>query len=203
MFPSADEQKAEARNKWKIPAGVPVIVFIGSFGVDARKGFDVLLKAWQRLCGTNAWNAQLLVAGDGPSLGRYRQEAEAAKTSRSIRFLGFCTDISSVLAASDLLVSPVRYEPYGLNVQEALSCGLAVLTTARAGIAERFSTELSSLLIRDPESVEECVEKFRRWHADQKAWSVRFRQLGDALRERSWQMMSKDIVSSVDSALAS
>jgi glycosyltransferase involved in cell wall biosynthesis len=201
LFPIEESERTAARLRWNIPAHVPVAAFVGSFGMDSRKGFDVLLRSWEALCSRNGWDAQLLVAGDGPALGRFRRQAESSRAGNSIRFLGFSTEIESVLAASDVLISPVRYEPYGLNIQEALSRGLPVLTSASAGIAERFSGELASLLIRNPESVDECIEKILRWRADTTAWSLRFRQLGDQLRKRSWRMMAQDIVSFVDSVL--
>lgn len=202
LVPTGDGDREQARRRWDLPSSALVAAFVGGFGLDSRKGFDVLLKAWRVLSSRVGWDVHLLVAGDGPALARYRREAERSEASKSIRFLGFCREIDAVLAASDLLISPVRYEPYGLNVQEALSSGLAVLTSANAGIAERFTAELSPLLIRDPNSVEECVEKIRCWRADKKRWAARFRRLGDELRGRTWQAMSRDIVNLVDAELS-
>ena len=39
---------------------------------------------------------------------------------------------------ADALVSPTRYEAYGLAVQEALCCGLPAIVSAEAGVAERI-----------------------------------------------------------------
>lgn len=202
LFPVSEGERSKARHRWNLSLNGPVAAFVGGLGFDSRKGFDILIRAWQALCVRDGWDAQLLVAGDGPALGRYRAEAERSGASKFIRFLGFRNDVDSILAAADVLISPVRYESYGLNVQEALSSGLAVLISANAGIAERFTSELSPLLIRDPESVEECVEKILRWRAEKHAWAARFRELGDNLRGRSWQAMSQDIVQRVDLDLA-
>ena len=43
-----------------------------------------------------------------------------------------------LLAACDVLVSPRGTRPYGLNVHEALCCGLPALVSASAGVAERY-----------------------------------------------------------------
>lgn len=201
MAPIQNDERTNARNRLNIPGDIPVAAFVGSLGLDSRKGFDVLLKAWQTLSRTVGWDAQLLVAGGGSALGPLQSEVESLGLSKSIRFLGFCNDVSSVLAASDVLISPVRYEPYGLNVQEALSRGLAVLTSVRAGIAERFTDDLSPLLIRDPESVAECMEKILLWSRNRQSWAGRFRRLGDELRQRTWPLMSRDIVNFVESTL--
>jgi glycosyltransferase involved in cell wall biosynthesis len=201
LLPIAAAERAAARRRWNISLKVPVAAFVGSFGMDSRKGFDIVLASWESLCRRTDWDAQLLVAGDGPALARFRRQAETSPVAASIRFLGFSNEVESVLAASDVLISPVRYEPYGLNVQEALSRGLPVLTSASAGIAERFSGELASLLIRDPENIEECVDKILRWRADTTGWSQQFRRLGDQLRQRTWHAMAQDIVHFVDAAL--
>ena len=52
-----------------------------------------------------------------------------------------------LLAAADLLVSPVRYEAYGLNVHEALCRGAAVMVTRTAGVVERFDHDLEPSLL--------------------------------------------------------
>ena len=64
--------------------------------------------------------------------------------------LGFTKDISTVLAAADVLVSPTRFEPYGQGVHEAICCGLPVFVSRCAGIAERFPAELGDLLLENP-----------------------------------------------------
>ena len=47
-------------------------------------------------------------------------------------------------------MSPVRYESYGLNVQEALCCGVPAIVSHNAGVAERYPAELSDLLLANP-----------------------------------------------------
>ncbi len=64
--------------------------------------------------------------------------------------VGFTNRVSDILAAADVLVSPVRYESYGLNVQEAICCGVPAIVSRAAGVAERYPTELSDLLLPDP-----------------------------------------------------
>lgn len=201
LSPIREAERAAAREKLNLASEIPVAAFVGSLGLDSRKGFDVLLKAWQILSRRPGWKAQLVVAGGGGALEACRDEARKLGLEDSVRFLGFSNEVSSILAASDVLVSPVRYEPYGLNIQEALSRGLAILTSDRAGIAERFSPDLTPLLIRDPESADELVHKTLLWHEGRQDWARRFRRLGDELRERTWGRMSQDIVQFVESAL--
>ena len=116
---------------------------MGALG-DVRKGFDTLFEAWRRLVGDPGWDARLVVVGTGTSLPSWRARAVDEGLGGSIAFLGFRDDVPDVLAACDLLVSPTRYEAYGLNVQEALCTGLPAIVSAGAGIAERYPEACSA-----------------------------------------------------------
>ena len=59
--------------------------------------------------------------------------------------LGYCRDVVDLMAAADLLVHPARYEAYGLAVHEALCCGVPVIVSSAAGIAERMPANLADL----------------------------------------------------------
>ena len=91
----------------------------------------------------------MIVVGAGASLGRLKDEAR--DLGGSIEFLGFRRDVPDLLRACDALVSPTRYEAYGLNVHEALCCGLPALVSRSAGVAERYPAGLADLLIPDPD----------------------------------------------------
>jgi glycosyltransferase involved in cell wall biosynthesis len=67
--------------------------------------------------------------------------------------LGYREDVATILAASDLLASPTRYEAYGLNVHEAICRGVPALVSRSAGVAERYPPELRSWLLDDPDDV--------------------------------------------------
>ena len=63
----------------------------------------------------------------------------------------------SIFAACDLLIHPARYEAYGLAVHEALCRERPAIVTASAGVAERYPSDLSQLLLHDPDSADELV----------------------------------------------
>ncbi|MDK2408773.1 MULTISPECIES: glycosyltransferase family 4 protein [Aphanizomenonaceae] len=44
-----------------------IVTFIGALG-DQLKGFDTLFTAWQQLCKSSDWNANLVVIGVGAEL---------------------------------------------------------------------------------------------------------------------------------------
>src|SRR5207248_10001896 len=101
--------------------------------------------------------------------------------------LGFVKDVAEVLAAADLLVSPTRYEPYGLAVHEALCRGLPALTARSAGVAELYPAELSPLLLDDPTDARELADKLLLCQSQWPALRARVHDFGAKLRQRTWR----------------
>jgi glycosyltransferase involved in cell wall biosynthesis len=194
---AAGRAEARARLGWA-GDGRPAVAFVGALG-DRRKGFDTLFGAWRALAGRPSWDARLVVVGAGAALASWRARAAAAGLGRSIQFLGFRADVPVVLAACDLLVSPARYEPYGLNVHEALCCGLPALVSASAGVAERYPPGLRGLLLPDPEDDAELARRLLAWRDDPAAAAAAVAPLGHALRARTWDHCAAEIVRIVDS----
>jgi glycosyltransferase involved in cell wall biosynthesis len=87
----------------------------------------------------------LLIAGDGP-LGERLRERLGGRLNHRIHWLGMCTpsEIRSAYAASDVLVLPSEFEPWGLVVNEGMAAGLPVIASDTVGAAHE--------LIRDGQS---------------------------------------------------
>jgi glycosyltransferase involved in cell wall biosynthesis len=196
--PPSDAARAAARHRlgWG-GDDRPAVAFVGALG-DRRKGFDTLLAAWRTLAGRPSWDARLVVVGAGAALAAWQARAQAAGLGHSVQFLGFRADVPAVLAACDLLASPTRYEPYGLNVHEALCCGLPALVSASAGVAERYPPELHALLLPDPEDAAELARRLRAWRDAGRAHDPAVAALGRCLRARTWDHCAAEIVQIVD-----
>ena len=196
--PFTRDQQAAARQWLRIVDDRPVVAFVGALGLDRRKGFDSLWNAWTTLSSDPNWDPLLLVAGDGGDAPSIRETVRRAGLDQRVHLLGHCGRIPDVLAAADLLVSPTRYEPYGLNVSEALCAEVPVIVSRSAGIAERFPSELSDMLLDDPDDVQELVGRLRSWRAHHPAWRVRVSALGAELRNHRWPDMSTAFVAAVE-----
>jgi glycosyltransferase involved in cell wall biosynthesis len=193
--PVSTEERAASREFLAISGRRPVAVFLGSLSFDFRKGFDVLVKAWKKLCAEPNWDVDLLVAGSGNAFKMFREQVSLFALDNRIRMLGFTNQVQRLLAAADLLISPVRYEAYGLNVQEAICRGIPSIVSVEAGIAERYGTEIAPLLLADPEDVDGLVKTLWRWRSDMVSIKVRFDLLGEELRAYGWREMSSRITS--------
>ncbi len=198
MRPITAADRVGARAWLGKDAGRPLEVFVGALGFDTNKGIDTLFAAWRRLCQRPDWDVDLLVAGGGRGVESWRRRIEQAGISSRMTMLGFTDRVTDLLAASDVLVSPVRYEAYGLNVHEALCRGVPAIVSVTAGISERYPAELSRLILRDPASVDELVERLLGWRPAMSAWKESIKPLAAELRARSWHDMAREFVAVVE-----
>ena len=192
-IPAAGERQA-ARRWLGVPADRPLVAFVGTLGHDRNKGFDRLFDAWEALTRGGDWDAALTVAGGGAALGSWRTRAQASGAD-GISFLGQSSRVRELLAAADLLVSPVRYEAYGLNVHEALCRNVPVLVSEGAGIVERFDPGLQQFVLPSDASLSVIAERLRAWRRDLAGWRARCGGIGCVLRNRTWTEMAAEIVS--------
>jgi glycosyltransferase involved in cell wall biosynthesis len=99
---------------------------IGGVGrLVARKGFDVLLRAFAQ---AGLPNARLVIVGDGSERGRLGRLA-----GERVVFTGFRRDVKDVYQALDLFVCPSSYEPFGRVIAEALDGGVPVVAADSVG----------------------------------------------------------------------
>jgi glycosyltransferase involved in cell wall biosynthesis len=193
----ADRARAKAALEWS--AERPVVAFVGALG-DRRKGFDLVLGAWERLCADPRWDADLAVVGVGGELPAWRARAKEAGLGGRIHFMGFRDDVPAVLAACDALVSPPRYDAYGLAAHEALCCGLPAFVTETAGVAERYPPALRRLLIPAREDTEGLAARLRAWRAGIEDYRTLVAPTAEQLRARSWDHMAADILTTIEAA---
>ena len=198
LRPASPRERDAARRRLGVDGDRPVVVFAGALGHDNNKGFDTLWRAWRELSADPEWDALLLVAGGGRGLAAWRARVEGAGLSDAVRFLDFTERLAEVLAAGDLLVSPVRYEAYGLNVHEAVCRGLPALVSRAAGVAERYPAALSEMLLPDPEDAADLAARLRRWRRSVDVWRGAFAPFSDELGRRGWPDVAAEFVAFVE-----
>jgi glycosyltransferase involved in cell wall biosynthesis len=198
--PITPDERARARRRLSVADARLTALFVGALG-DRRKNFDTLFDAWRALCRSPEWDVNLLVAGAGAELAAWKARAASHLPPDRIRFLGYHDDVASLLAASDLLIHPARYEPYGLAVHEAVSRGVPAVVSASAGVAERYPDSLRSLLVPDPESASALHEALVRWRSDA-SLHARIVEFSHAFRVRTWDDMAREIVATIEDRAA-
>jgi len=130
-----------------------------------RKGLAVLLNALSKL----SFSWELLVAGQDSDTS-FRKQASRLGIASNVHFLGRRKDIQDLFGASDLMVLPTTYDPFGNVHLEALACGLPVLTTAQAGGAEVVKPGQTGYVMRDSNSVDELAAALRDFESRRDQW---------------------------------
>jgi len=116
-----------------IPPERRLAAYVGR--LDPQKGLVWLLD------GASLWldraaDCSLVLVGSGPQRADLERIAARAGISDRVHFLGFRDDVAAILARSDLLVLPSRWEGMPNVVLEAMASGLPVVATDVEGVAE-------------------------------------------------------------------
>jgi len=193
--PPSPEERTLARASFNLPQDAAVVSFAGALGYDRNKGFDTLLAAWRD---ARLENALLVAAGGGRGFGQWQREVERLGLANSVRLLGFTDRVADLLAASDLFVSPVRYEAFGLNVLEAICRGVPAIVSKTAGVAEVYPPEFSRYLLDDPESVAELCGKLSACCKGIASRRSEFEAIGTHLRSYTMREMVTKIIETAE-----
>jgi hypothetical protein len=189
------EERERARAWLNLSATRKVMSFVGALGHDQNKGLETIWSAWHDLCSsTKDWNVDLVIAGGGRGVESWRARVKRSGFEARVRVLGFTDRIQDVLAASDLLVSPVKYEAFGLNVHESICRGIPAMVTSSAGIAELYSADCAPMLLNAPPDVGDLRGKLMSWNKRVPHWKAAFEDLGSRIRLYTWRDMAADLV---------
>ncbi len=191
------QERSAARRKLNLPTDRAMALFVGALG-NSRKGFDLLFSAWQTLCKNRSWDCDLAVAGTGPDLPFWIKAANECGIQERIHFLGFRKDIPKILAAADLMVHLPRYEAYGLAAHEALCRGVPTIVSAAAGVAERYPSEMSGLLVRTLDDPHQIIDTVLNWRENLQMFRAATAPLSTELLSYTWDRMATDIASHID-----
>lgn len=124
------------------------VLFLGR--LHNRKGVDVLIKAFQRVAGSNP-NASLVIAGDGTEISLLRSQSERTGIANRIHFAGSVrgADRLWLLQNCLCLVLPTRTrETFGLVLLEAMANRKPVIGTRLGGILDLIEENQNGFLVQ-------------------------------------------------------
>lgn len=122
-------KRALARARLGIPEDDRVLLSVAK--LNPREAPWDLLRAFARRYESDRW---IVIAGDGPERPALETFARERGLERVV-FLGYVPypELPALYAISNLFLHPAREERWGVSVQEALACGLPVITSSRVG----------------------------------------------------------------------
>lgn len=132
-----ERDRAEFRRRFNLPPFV--VLFVGR--LSPEKNIPLALRTVQGLQ-VRGIKLGLVIVGDGP----YRKEYETLAFQlqvKNVLFVGFKQqeELPYYYLASNVLILPSDSEPWGLVVNESLTCGLPVLSSEKVGCAQDLILE--------------------------------------------------------------
>jgi alpha-1,6-mannosyltransferase len=154
------------RQRLGLPGEGPLLIYTGR--LDNEKRADRLVALMRALPGE--LGAALVLVGDGKLRARLEEEARGLP----IAFTGYLSEpheVARALASSDIYVSAMADETFGLSVIEAQACGLPVVGVASGAMIERVPEGLGLLgPVDDIEAMARNV--VRIWYSDRRGIAI-------------------------------
>jgi len=128
---SPDKRDPRLRRRLGLSDDQPLLIYAGRLDLEKRP--QVVVEAFSRL--PRSLGAALLLLGDGP----LRQQFAGREGDRLFA-PGYCrdrSDLAAWLASSDLYVSAMADETFGISVIEAQASGLPVVGVAAGAMVDR------------------------------------------------------------------
>jgi glycosyltransferase involved in cell wall biosynthesis len=163
-----DGERAAARVRLGIPCGRTVVGIVAR--LDRWKRQDLFLQVLADLGRRGHDVHGLLVGGDACVLpGGFPDYIHTLAGDLGlldrVTFTGHVPNVLDHMRAMDVLVSASRCEPFGINLLEAMSVGVAVVAVGTCGPAEIIESSVSGLLIGagdDRKLLSDAVEQLVR-----------------------------------------
>lgn len=152
------DDKDIIRRKHGIPAGVPILIFVGR--MMWYKNIRLIVDACARLKAMG-FDFRLLMIGIGPDENAIKKHVRKTELDNKILFTGQILDRNELqlyYSAADLLVFPSVFDTNGLVVREAAASATAALLVEESCAAEGIKDGKTGFLCREnAESVAESV----------------------------------------------
>ena len=161
------------------PVGRRLVTYVGR--LDRQKGVRWLVEAAAGWLGRLP-DCDLLLVGEGPERRRLERLCGKQGISDRVRFAGWRSDVAEILAGSQLLVLPSRWEGMPNVVLQAMASRLPVLASDVEGVRELLGPDSEPQTVRYGDS-DALVEKIVRLMSDREFAG----ELGARNRQRARQ----------------
>ncbi len=172
----------QARKKFGIPETAFVLAYVGR--PVKRKGFHLLLKAWEK-SGLGKNNNILLIAGCTAA----ECDAALGYSVAGVKGLGYLTNLQEFYAACDVVTLPSEHEGFPYSMLEGAAAAKPLIGTDIPGIRCTIQHNQTGLLVpvNDETALAEAIKQLA-------SDSILRTRLGQSARTRVEQEFSREIV---------
>lgn len=118
--------KSELRETFGFYKEDLILIFVGE--LSKRKNQKVLIESVSKIK-KEIPNIRLLLVGTGDKKNEYEKRIKELGLQNEVILMGYRTDVSNLLAISDILVSASKQEGLPLNVMEGMAMGLPLVVS--------------------------------------------------------------------------
>jgi glycogen(starch) synthase len=149
--------RAVAAARARFAGDGPLLGFAGRLVYE--KGVQHLVSALPELRYRHP-GLRVVIAGDGPHRPELQQETRRLELDRAVNFAGFVgDDLPATLAATDAMVVPSIYEPFGMVALESAAAGAPLAVSATGGLAEIVEPGVTGVTFpaKNPDALADAV----------------------------------------------
>ena len=150
QFDRGDRARYRQAVREELGCSDQVLLGLVTSGDYRKRGLDLLLEAYASLETPTREKTLLLVLGKQAGTDVFAERARALGIADRMRFVSHTREPQRYFHALDICVHPARVEEFGQSVQEAMACGIAVVTSQRVGAAELLAKEMRARLPATP-----------------------------------------------------
>ncbi|MDQ3766084.1 MAG: glycosyltransferase, partial [Actinomycetota bacterium] len=162
-----------------------------------QKALDVLIQALSELP-TEAASWECFLLGEGPLEKELKAQATELGVADRIRFVGVSENPAAWIESADIFVLPSAWEPFGIVLLEAMSLGIAVITSDSDGAREVVTDEKDALVFPTGD-VEALKDRLLELSRD----GSRRSQLGENARQTATRYDSESVAATFGSVISS
>ena len=139
----------------EIPPKENLILAVGQLHSWHIKGFDILIKAWGKICKQYPdWRLQIAGGDRNDSKSFLQSMAEACHAGGQVEFIGFHDNLQPIYQRCSIFVLSSRCEGFGMALIEAMSQGCACIACDYKGRQSEIITSKTMGMTCLPEDIE-------------------------------------------------
>lgn len=191
-----DEIRKTSRNELGVDSNTLLIGFITS-GDFKKRALNLFIEALSKIDVDVKY--KVLLVGKDKSLPNYMQQAKEYGLDDKFIIREPIDSVEKYFHAVDFTVHPAHFEEFGMVVQEAMACGLAVITSEMVGASEIISER--SLVMEKP-NIDELTVLIKKLIIDAESRKTLSKISLECVKDTTWESYIKNSVKVAESVVS-